>query len=309
MDPLLFKEAMANRIFSRIGIAPGHGLYINVLVLGYMFYNNIFRFFELVPHSRKLLAFEGTPLEEMAQGLKFGVQDGAIIVKEKRSAMLGGGTGRGVELVGRRAEKEWHLQGGTGSMMYPGTIIKVRPGSVLLKYDDDGTEAWVAFPCKTVRLLAVTSYALEDFCSFENIRKNGYSAIKAVSGGGDYAVPYKITAEYSLKINKRTKRITEQCRLVIDSVTVLHGTTIAWANSQRPENRGCLSQEQRAKVEEVVRYFPRRARFHMAELGSEELRRALASPTHPLARKHQLHTDRRAAAAARDSGRGRGGAD
>ena len=73
---------MANRIFSRIGIAPGHGLYINVLVLGYMFYNNIFRFFELVPHSRKLLAFEGTPLEEMAQGLKFGVQDGAIIVKE-----------------------------------------------------------------------------------------------------------------------------------------------------------------------------------------------------------------------------------
>ena len=152
-------------------------------------------------------------------------------------------------------------------------------------------------------------YAVEDFCSFENIRKNGYSAIKAVSGGGDYAVPYKITAEYSLKINKRTKRITEQCRLVIDSVTVLHGTTIAWANSQRPENRGCLSQEQRAKVEEVVRYFPRRARFHMAELGSEELRRALASPTHPLARKHQLHTDRRAAAAARDSGRGRGGAD
>ena len=124
MDPLLFKEAMANRIFSRIGIVPGHGLYINVLVLGYMFYNNIFRFFELVPHSRKLLAFEGTPLEEMAQGLKFGVQDGAIIVKEKRSAMLGGGTGRGVELVGRRAEKEWHLQGGTGSMMYPGTIIK-----------------------------------------------------------------------------------------------------------------------------------------------------------------------------------------
>ena len=110
-------------------------------------------------------------------------------------------------------------------MMYPGTIIKVRPGSVLLKYDDDGTEAWVAFPCKTVRLLAVTSYALEDFCSFENIRKNGYSAIKAVSGGGDYAVPYKITAEYSLKINKRTNQITEQCRLVIDSVTVLHGTT------------------------------------------------------------------------------------
>ena len=64
MDPLLFKEAMTNRVFSRIGIAPGHGLYINVLVLGYMFYNNIFRFFELVPHSRKLLAFEGTPLEE-----------------------------------------------------------------------------------------------------------------------------------------------------------------------------------------------------------------------------------------------------
>jgi hypothetical protein len=73
--------------------------------------------------------------------------------------------------------------------------------------------------------LAVTSYALEDFCSFENIRKNGYGATKAVSGGGDYAVPYKITAEYSLKINKRTNQITEQCRLVIDSVTVLHGTT------------------------------------------------------------------------------------
>ena len=135
MDPLLFKEAMANRIFSRIGIAPGHGLYINVLVLGYMFYNNIFRFFELVPHSRKLLAFEGTPLEEMAQGLKFGVQDGAIIVKEKRSAMLGGGTGRGVELVGRRAEKEWHLQGGTGSMMYPGTITK---GAVRVTGDGAG---------------------------------------------------------------------------------------------------------------------------------------------------------------------------
>jgi hypothetical protein len=76
MDPLLFKEAMVNRIFSRIGIiAPDHGLYINVLVLGYMFYNSIFRFFELVPHSRKLLAFEGTPLEEMVQGLKFGVKD------------------------------------------------------------------------------------------------------------------------------------------------------------------------------------------------------------------------------------------
>jgi hypothetical protein len=103
MDPLLFKEAMANRIFSRIGIAPGHGLYINVLVLGYMFYNNIFRFFELVPHSKKLLAFEGTPLEEMAQGLKFGVQDGAIIVKEKRSAMLGGGAGSG---AGRQARGE-----------------------------------------------------------------------------------------------------------------------------------------------------------------------------------------------------------
>jgi hypothetical protein len=69
MDPLLFKEAMAIRIFSRTGIAPGHGLYINVLVLGYMFYNSIFRVFELVPHSNKLLAFEGTPLEEMAQGL------------------------------------------------------------------------------------------------------------------------------------------------------------------------------------------------------------------------------------------------
>jgi hypothetical protein len=44
--------------------------------------------------------------------------------KEKRSAILGGGTGRGVGLVGRRAEKEWNLQGTTGSMMYPGTIIK-----------------------------------------------------------------------------------------------------------------------------------------------------------------------------------------
>jgi hypothetical protein len=33
-------------------------------------------------------------------------------------------TGRGVGLVGRRAEKEWNLQGTTGSMTYPGTVIK-----------------------------------------------------------------------------------------------------------------------------------------------------------------------------------------
>ena len=31
-----------------------------------------------------------------------------------------------------------------------------------------------------------------------------------------------------------------------------------------------------------MRYFPRRARFHLSELGSEELRRELASPTPPL---------------------------
>jgi hypothetical protein len=48
----------------------------------------------------------------------------SLLIKEKRSAILGGGTGRGVGLVGRRAEKEWNLQGTTGSMTYPGTVIK-----------------------------------------------------------------------------------------------------------------------------------------------------------------------------------------
>jgi hypothetical protein len=73
-------------------------------------------------------------------------------VKEKRSAMLGGGTGRGV----------WGWSAGAGMessrrhwiddvSRYDHQGAAWYPGSVLLTYGDGGTEAWVAFPCDIVR--------------------------------------------------------------------------------------------------------------------------------------------------------------
>ena len=115
-----------------------------------------------------------------------------------------------------------------------------------------------------------------------HVNKSCYAAIKRVKGATDFAIVYKVTAVYTLKINKVTLQVKEQCQLLFDTVTVLGGTTIAWANSQRVGKPGCLSQEKRADIAEIVRYFPKRCMFHLSAIGSEEQRLALALTTPPL---------------------------
>ena len=109
--------------------------------------------------------------------------------------------------------------------------------------------------------------------------KAGWGVIKQCGEADDLAVPIKLTAIYMLKVNKHTLRVKEVCQLVIDTATVLSGTTIAFANSERVGLTGCLTREERHSIAEIVRYFPRRAKFHLSKLGSEEMRGALTAET------------------------------
>jgi hypothetical protein len=105
-----------------------------------------------------------------------------------------------------------------------------------VKYHDDGSTKWVKFPdAANVKLMVVQSSVLEDFLSFQNVGKVGWDAIKCLGGADDFAT-------YMLKVNRRTRRVKEVCQLVIVTVTVLHGTTLAFAKSQRVGEPGCVTQ-------------------------------------------------------------------
>ena len=228
VDPVLFQQMMSQRIYSRIGTAPGRGLRINIMVLGYQLFNYIFRHFVCHPDKKKIVAFGGTPLEGAVDGRSCSTADGHVIVREVRTAHLWKGSGRGVELVGRDVQIRWTLETG-GCEWFRATITKERRGEVFAKYHDDASTKWVKFPDEgNIKLVEIGSSALEDFLSFQDVGKAGWGAIKQCGGADDLAVPTKLTAIYMLKVNKHTLRVKEVCQLVIDTVTVLSGTTIAF---------------------------------------------------------------------------------
>jgi hypothetical protein len=150
---------------------PGHNLRINVTVLCYSLYQYIFRFFELVPGSRKSVSLEGTCLEHAIGGLEDRLKNGEVVVRETRTATLGQGRGRGVQLVGRRVQVRWTLRG-SGFHWFEATVTKERSGSIYVKYHADGAEDWVSFPDPACRLMEVQSSALEDMVAFQNVQHN-----------------------------------------------------------------------------------------------------------------------------------------
>ena len=171
VDPTAFQQMMASRLCSRMSTIPGHNLRIDVTVLWYSLYKYIFRFFELVPGSRKSVSLEGTCLEHAIGGLEDRLKNGEVVVRETRTATLGQGRGRGLQLVGRRVQVRWTLRG-SGFHWFEATVTKERSGSIYVKYHADGAEDWVSFPDPACRLMEVQSSALEDMVAFQNLQHN-----------------------------------------------------------------------------------------------------------------------------------------
>jgi hypothetical protein len=71
------------------------------MVLGYSLFNHILRHFALEPESRKFVDLGGTALAHLVSELKESGGNASIVVKEQRTAVIGGGNGSGAELAGR----------------------------------------------------------------------------------------------------------------------------------------------------------------------------------------------------------------
>jgi hypothetical protein len=60
--------------------------------------------------------------------------------------------------------------------------------------------------------------ALQDHLRLENVNyKRGYCCSKKLKGN-DFTVVYELTATYSLKVNRRTQRVVEECHLKFSTV-------------------------------------------------------------------------------------------
>jgi len=110
-------------------------------------------------------------LEHAIGGLEDRLKNGEVVVRETRTATLGQGRGRGVQLVGRRVQVRWTLRG-SGFHWFEATVTKERSGSIYVKYHADGAEDWVSFPDPACRLMEVQSSALEDMVAFQNVQHN-----------------------------------------------------------------------------------------------------------------------------------------
>ena len=99
--------------------------------------------------------------------------------------------------------------------------------------------------------------------------KRGYSCSKKLKGN-DFSVLYELTATYMLKVNRKTCRVVEECHLKMSTVNVLSGTTIAWSNTQRVGNEGCLSQEERDAIAKIAVCYPKKANFHLLQPGTPD---------------------------------------
>ena len=66
------------------------------MVLGYSLFNHILRHFALEPESRKFVDLGGTALAHLVSELKESGGNASIVVKEQRTAVIGGGNGSGV---------------------------------------------------------------------------------------------------------------------------------------------------------------------------------------------------------------------
>jgi hypothetical protein len=99
--------------------------------------------------------------------------------------------------------------------------------------------------------------------------KRGYSCSKKLKGN-DFSVIYELTATYMLKVNRKTCRVVEECHLKMSTVNILSGKTVAWSNTQRVGNAGCLSQGERDAIAKIVVCYPKKANFHLLEPGTPE---------------------------------------
>jgi hypothetical protein len=112
--------------------------------------------------------------------------------------------------------------------------------------------------------------ALHKVCAFQEVNaKRGFCCSKKIKGN-DFAVVYKLTATWRLKVNRISRRVVEECTLRFSTVNVLSGRTVAWSNQQRVGEKGCLTQEERDTIAGIVIFYPKKANFHLLESGSPE---------------------------------------
>jgi hypothetical protein len=121
--------------------------------------------------------------------------------------------------------------------------------------------------------------AIQDLCCFGEVNSaRGYCASKKIKGD-DFTVVYQITATWHLKVNRKTQRVVEECHIKFSTVNILSGRTVAWSNTQRVGGKGCLLQQERDRIAEIVIAYPKKANFHLLEFGSPAHRRAIAQGT------------------------------
>ena len=121
--------------------------------------------------------------------------------------------------------------------------------------------------------------AIQDLCCFEQVNSaRGYCASKKIKGN-DFTVVYQITATWYLKVNRKTKRVVEECHIKFSTVNILSGKTVAWSNIQRVGGKGCLSQEERDQIAQIVVAYPKKANFHLLEFGSPAHKKVIKQGT------------------------------
>jgi hypothetical protein len=108
------------------------------------------------------------------------------------------------------------------------------------------------------------------FCLHDASTSSAGAAAAKKLKGNDFSVIYELTATYYLKVNRRTCRVVEECHLKMSTVNILSGKTVAWSNTQRVGNAGCLSQQERDDIAKIAVCYPKKANFHLLEPGTPE---------------------------------------